>query len=67
LVDVEGSPKMRSDLSDLRLFLNVVEAGSITRGAERMHLALAAASLNDAINSAAIGHFARLLIPIRRN
>jgi DNA-binding transcriptional LysR family regulator len=35
---------MRFDLSDLRLFLRVVEAGSITRGAERMHLALAAAS-----------------------
>ena len=28
---------MRFDLSDLRLFLQVVEAGSITRGAERMH------------------------------
>jgi DNA-binding transcriptional LysR family regulator len=35
---------MRFDLSDLRLFLHVVEAGSITRGAERAHLALAAAS-----------------------
>ncbi len=35
---------MRFDLADLRLFLNVVEAGSITRGAERMHLAIAAAS-----------------------
>jgi DNA-binding transcriptional LysR family regulator len=35
---------MRFDLSDLRLFLTVVEAGSITHGAERMHLALAAAS-----------------------
>jgi DNA-binding transcriptional LysR family regulator len=35
---------MRFDLSDLRLFLNVVEAGSITHGAERMHLAIAAAS-----------------------
>lgn len=35
---------MRFDLSDLRLFLSVVEAGSITRGAERMHLAVAAAS-----------------------
>jgi DNA-binding transcriptional LysR family regulator len=35
---------MRFDLSDLRLFLNVVEAGSITRGAERTHLAIAAAS-----------------------
>jgi DNA-binding transcriptional LysR family regulator len=35
---------MRFDLIDLRLFLHVVEAGSITAGAERMHLALAAAS-----------------------
>jgi DNA-binding transcriptional LysR family regulator len=35
---------MRFDLIDLRLFLHVVEAGSITAGAERMHLAVAAAS-----------------------
>src|SRR5260221_8184738 len=35
---------MRSDLTDLSLFRHVVEAGSITRGAERAHLALAAAS-----------------------
>jgi DNA-binding transcriptional LysR family regulator len=35
---------MRFDLVDLRLFLNVVEAGSITHGADRMHLATAAAS-----------------------
>src|SRR5208337_554198 len=35
---------MRFDLSDLRLFLNIVEAGSITHGAERLHLAVAAAS-----------------------
>jgi len=35
---------MRFDLADLRLFLNVVEAGSITHGAERTHLAVAAAS-----------------------
>jgi DNA-binding transcriptional LysR family regulator len=35
---------MRFDLTDLRLFLHVVEAGSITRGAERMNLAIAAAS-----------------------
>src|SRR5437667_8293215 len=35
---------MRFDLTDLRLFLHVVEAGSITRGAERMHLAIAAPS-----------------------
>ena len=35
---------MRLDLVDLSLFRHVVEAGSITRGAERAHLALAAAS-----------------------
>src|ERR671923_1307898 len=35
---------MRFDLSDLSLFRHVVEAGSITGGAERAHLALAAAS-----------------------
>lgn len=35
---------MRLDLSDLRLFLAVVDAGSITQGAARAHLALASAS-----------------------
>jgi len=35
---------MRFDLTDLTLFREVVEAGSITHGAERVHLALAAAS-----------------------
>ena len=35
---------MRFDLTDLSLFRHVVEAGSITHGAERSHLALAAAS-----------------------
>jgi len=35
---------MRFDLTDLTLFVHVVEAGSITHGAERAHLALAAAS-----------------------
>jgi DNA-binding transcriptional LysR family regulator len=35
---------MRFDLTDLSLFRHVVEAGSITGGAERAHLALAAAS-----------------------
>ncbi|MFZ5780819.1 MAG: LysR family transcriptional regulator [Pseudomonadota bacterium] len=35
---------MRFDLTDLRLFRHVVESGSITRGAERTHLALASAS-----------------------
>lgn len=35
---------MRFDLTDLRLFLHVVEAASITRGAERAGMALASAS-----------------------
>src|SRR6201987_3763625 len=35
---------MRFDLTDLSLFRHVLEAGSITVGAERAHLALAAAS-----------------------
>jgi DNA-binding transcriptional LysR family regulator len=35
---------MRFDLTDLRLFLHVVETGSITHGAGRAHLALASAS-----------------------
>ena len=39
-----GSLAMRYDLLDLRLFLHVVEARSITLGAERTHLALPSAS-----------------------
>lgn len=35
---------MRLDLSDLRLFLSIIDAGSITHGAQRSHLALASAS-----------------------
>ena len=35
---------MRFDLVDLRLFLAIVETGSITHGAERAALALASAS-----------------------
>jgi len=35
---------MRFDLTDLRLFVNVVEAGTLTSGAERSHLSLASAS-----------------------
>src|SRR5215469_16613663 len=46
---------MRFDLSDLRLFLHVVEAGSITHGAERAHLALAAASTRIRNMEAALG------------
>jgi DNA-binding transcriptional LysR family regulator len=35
---------MRFDITDLRLFLHVVEEGSITHGADRSHMALASAS-----------------------
>lgn len=35
---------MRFDFTDLRLFVQVTQTGSITRGAERTHLALASAS-----------------------
>ncbi|WP_186177499.1 LysR family transcriptional regulator [Burkholderia gladioli] len=35
---------MRFDLTDLRLFLNVCQAGSITGGAERTHITLQSAS-----------------------
>ena len=35
---------MKFDLTDLQLFLNIVDAGSITAGAERSHLALASVS-----------------------
>src|SRR5262245_33201271 len=43
----EGTPlgdRMRFDLADLRLFLCVVDAGSITAGARQANLALASAS-----------------------
>src|SRR5262249_14688539 len=41
---VTGRMPMRFDLVDLNLFRHVAEAGSITAGAERAHLALGAAS-----------------------
>jgi DNA-binding transcriptional LysR family regulator len=46
---------MRFDLSDLKLFVNVVGAGSITHGAERLHLAIAAASTRIRNMEAALG------------
>ena len=46
---------MRFDLADLNLFRNVVEAGSITHGAGRTHLALAAASTRIRNMEAALG------------
>ncbi|KGX43093.1 bacterial regulatory helix-turn-helix, lysR family protein [Burkholderia pseudomallei MSHR3335] len=35
---------MRFDITDLRLFVSVIEAGSITHGASRVNLALGSAS-----------------------
>jgi len=46
---------MRFDLTDLRLYCDVVEAGSITAGAERSALALAAASTRIRHMEAALG------------
>lgn len=46
---------MRFDLIDLSLFRHVVEAGSITRGAERARLALAAASTRIRAMETALG------------
>lgn len=44
-VRVGGRAEWQFDLFDLRLFVNVVEAASLTRGAERSCLSAAAASL----------------------
>jgi DNA-binding transcriptional LysR family regulator len=46
---------VRFDLADLSLFRNVVEAGSITHGAQRANLALAAASTRIRNMEAALG------------
>ncbi len=51
----EGNIFVRFDLADLSLFRHVIEAGSITRGAERAHLALAAASTRIRNMEAALG------------
>jgi DNA-binding transcriptional LysR family regulator len=55
---------MRFDLADLSLFRDVVEAGSITHGAKRAHLALAAASTRIRNMEQAIG--AALLLRSRQ-
>lgn len=55
---------MRFDLADLSLFRDVVEAGSITHGAERANLALAAASTRIRNMEDAIG--AELLVRSRQ-
>jgi DNA-binding transcriptional LysR family regulator len=46
---------MRFDLTDMRLFLTVVERGSLTQGAQAMHLALASVSQRIAGMEAALG------------
>src|SRR5262245_6220676 len=46
---------MRFDLADLSLFRHVVDAGSITHGAERANLALAAASTRSRNMEEALG------------
>jgi DNA-binding transcriptional LysR family regulator len=46
---------MRFDLVDLQLFLHVVDAGSITAGSQRAHLALASASERIQNMEAALG------------
>ncbi len=46
---------MRFDLTDMRLFLTVIERGSITAGAQAMHLALASASERIGGMEAALG------------
>jgi DNA-binding transcriptional LysR family regulator len=43
-MDKRKERTLRFDLTDMQLFLHVVEAGSITNGAERAHIALASAS-----------------------
>lgn len=46
---------MRFDLTDMRLFLSVVECGSLTHGARAMHLAVASVSERIAGMEAALG------------
>ena len=55
---------MAYDLTDLELFLQVVDRGSITQGAERAHLSLASASARITAVEKALG--AKLLDRHRR-
>ena len=55
---------MRVDFTDLNLFRHIVEAGSITHGAERANLALAAASTR--IRKMELAFGAELLVRGRR-
>ena len=58
---------MRFDLTDLALFLHVVQAGSITHGAARANLALAAASARIRNLEASLGAAAAGTRPPRRH
>jgi DNA-binding transcriptional LysR family regulator len=60
----KATRRVHYDLVDLRLFQHVVEAGSITAGAARAHLALAAASTRIRNMEAATG--VALLVRARR-
>lgn len=55
---------LRFDLTDMRLFLTVAEQGSLTKGAESMHLALA--SVSERISGMEISLGAQLLERNRR-
>jgi DNA-binding transcriptional LysR family regulator len=52
--NVEGRP-MRFDLIDLRLFIAIVDLGSISKGADATHMALASASARVSGMEAALG------------
>ena len=60
----EYTNAMRFDLTDMRLFLTVVECGSLTQGARAMHLALA--SVSERIAGMEEAHGAPLLERNRR-
>src|SRR5262245_66544911 len=60
----EYRDSMAYDLTDLELFLQVVDQGSITQGADRAHLSLASASARITAMEKALG--ARLLDRHRR-
>ena len=46
---------MHFDLTDLRLYLNILDSGNITAGAARSHLSLAAASARIRAMEASLG------------
>jgi DNA-binding transcriptional LysR family regulator len=68
LIQTIGDDVMQFDLTDLRLFLNILESGNITAGAARTHLSLASASarirgLEASLNSALLQRGRRGVTP----